>query len=103
GERWITSVFDLFEENVRYFPALLPVSDDDDQRAPCVVMSHGFSLTRHDGLAPFAEALAAAGSHVLVFDPRHLGDSGGTPRQRFRITLQREDWQAAVAHARSRP
>jgi hypothetical protein len=25
GERWITSVFDQFEENVRYFPALLPV------------------------------------------------------------------------------
>jgi gamma-glutamyl:cysteine ligase YbdK (ATP-grasp superfamily) len=24
GERWITSVFDLFEENVRYFPALIP-------------------------------------------------------------------------------
>ena len=23
GERWITSVFDLFEENARYFPALL--------------------------------------------------------------------------------
>jgi hypothetical protein len=30
GERWITSVFDLFEENVRYFPALLPICDDDD-------------------------------------------------------------------------
>jgi hypothetical protein len=30
GERWITSVFDLFEENVRYFPALLPVSEDED-------------------------------------------------------------------------
>jgi hypothetical protein len=28
GERWITSVFDLFEENVRYFPALLPICDD---------------------------------------------------------------------------
>ncbi|MGP5195920.1 glutamate--cysteine ligase [Arthrobacter rhombi] len=24
GDRWITSIFDLFEENVRYFPALLP-------------------------------------------------------------------------------
>jgi hypothetical protein len=24
GENWITSIFDLFEENVRYFPALLP-------------------------------------------------------------------------------
>ena len=30
GERWITSVFDLFEENARYFPALLPICDDDD-------------------------------------------------------------------------
>ncbi len=30
GERWITSIFDLFEENVRYFPALLPVISDED-------------------------------------------------------------------------
>src|SRR5215475_7151804 len=30
GERWITSVFDLFEENVRYFPALLPIVDPED-------------------------------------------------------------------------
>jgi hypothetical protein len=30
GEGWITSVFDLFEENVRYFPALLPICSDDD-------------------------------------------------------------------------
>ncbi|CAM3913317.1 glutamate-cysteine ligase family protein [Kibdelosporangium persicum] len=30
GERWITSVFDLFEENVRLYPALLPILDDED-------------------------------------------------------------------------
>ncbi len=30
GERWITSVFDLFEENLRYFPALLPVVVEED-------------------------------------------------------------------------
>jgi hypothetical protein len=30
GERWINSIFDLFEENVRYFPALLPVLHDED-------------------------------------------------------------------------
>jgi len=30
GERWINSIFDLFEENVRYFPSLLPVTDDED-------------------------------------------------------------------------
>ena len=30
GERWITSIFDLFEENVRYFPSLLPVTEEED-------------------------------------------------------------------------
>src|SRR5499425_2710447 len=30
GERWITSVFDLFEENLRYFPSLLPLVEDED-------------------------------------------------------------------------
>jgi gamma-glutamyl:cysteine ligase YbdK (ATP-grasp superfamily) len=38
GERWITSVFDHFEENVRYFPALLPVCDDED---PTAVLERG--------------------------------------------------------------
>jgi hypothetical protein len=30
GERWITSIFDLFEENVRYFPSLLPELSNED-------------------------------------------------------------------------
>jgi gamma-glutamyl:cysteine ligase YbdK (ATP-grasp superfamily) len=38
GERWITSIFDQFEENVRYFPALLPVCDDED---PVAVLARG--------------------------------------------------------------
>ena len=38
GERWITSVFDLFEENVTYFPALLPLCDDED---PTEVLARG--------------------------------------------------------------
>ncbi|MDO9456035.1 MAG: glutamate--cysteine ligase, partial [Nocardioides sp.] len=38
GERWITSVFDLFEENVRYFSALLPITDDED---PLAVLESG--------------------------------------------------------------
>lgn len=64
-------------------------------------MAHGFSLTRHDGLPAYAEGLAAAGAAVLVFDHRYLGDSGGTPRQRFRKSEQIEDWRAAVAFART--
>src|SRR5829696_4147120 len=38
GERWITSIFDLFEENVRYFPALLPVCEEED---PVEVLAAG--------------------------------------------------------------
>jgi hypothetical protein len=30
GERWISSPLDLFEENVRYFTALLPVCEEED-------------------------------------------------------------------------
>jgi glutamate-cysteine ligase len=30
GERWVASIFDLFEENVRYYPPLLPICDDED-------------------------------------------------------------------------
>jgi dienelactone hydrolase len=64
-------------------------------------MGNGFSLTRHDGLPAYAERLAAAGATVLVFDHRHLGDSPGEPRQRFRKPAQREDWRSAVVAART--
>ncbi|WP_188668963.1 glutamate--cysteine ligase [Tersicoccus solisilvae] len=36
GERWITSIFDLFEENVRWFPALLPELREDRKLPPDV-------------------------------------------------------------------
>ncbi len=38
GERWITSIFDLFEENVRYFSPLLPHTDGED---PLAVLAGG--------------------------------------------------------------
>jgi gamma-glutamyl:cysteine ligase YbdK (ATP-grasp superfamily) len=51
GERWITSVFDLFEENLRYFPALLPICEDED---PVTVLESGASpqlaeMSLHNG------------------------------------------------------
>ena len=42
GERWITSIFDLFEENVRYFPSLLAESTDED---PIAVLDSGGTPT----------------------------------------------------------
>ena len=51
GERWITSVFDLFEENLQYFPALLPICEEED---PLAVVDRGESpqlaeMSLHNG------------------------------------------------------
>jgi alpha-beta hydrolase superfamily lysophospholipase len=67
---------------------------------PVVVMAHGLSGTRRDGLGPFAERFAAAGIAALVFDHRGFGDSGGEP-DLFRPDRQLEDWRTAIALARS--
>lgn len=67
---------------------------------PCIVMAHGFSMTRHDGLDEYAATFVAAGVAVLVIDHRHLGDSGGALRQRFRADEQAADVRAAIGVAR---
>jgi alpha-beta hydrolase superfamily lysophospholipase len=70
--------------------------------APVVVMAHGLSGTRRDGLGPFAERFAAAGLAALLFDHRGFGDSGGEP-DLFHPRRQLEDWRGAIALARSLP
>ncbi|WP_433800136.1 glutamate--cysteine ligase [Actinomycetospora sp. CA-084318] len=45
GDRWASSVTDLFEENVRYFPALLPLCDDED---PLAVLDDGRAPQLHE-------------------------------------------------------
>jgi gamma-glutamyl:cysteine ligase YbdK (ATP-grasp superfamily) len=52
GEKWLTEgVFELFEENVRYFPSLLPITERTD---PDAQLAHGDipkleELTLHNG------------------------------------------------------
>ncbi len=70
--------------------------------APIIVMGHGLSGTRRDGLGPFAERFAEAGVTALVFDHRGFGDSGGEP-DLFHPARQLDDWRAAIAFARSLP
>jgi alpha-beta hydrolase superfamily lysophospholipase len=72
----------------------------DAPSAPIVVMAHGLSGTRRDGLESFAESFAGAGFAALVFDHRGFGDSDGEP-DRFDPTAQLGDWRAAIAFARS--
>jgi pimeloyl-ACP methyl ester carboxylesterase len=73
----------------------------DGQRPwPIVVMAHGFSGTRRDGLGPFAERFATAGIAAMPFDYRGFGDSTGT-QDVVDVERQLDDWRAAIACARS--
>ncbi len=87
GERWITSIFDLFEENVRYFPALLPVTEDED---PLEVLERGG--------APGCRA-AAAQRHDLPLEPpdlrhrrRRAAPARREPRAAGRADRRRHAW-----------
>ncbi|RNL80121.1 alpha/beta hydrolase [Nocardioides marmorisolisilvae] len=83
-----------------------PAADDrlaTSAGRPAVVMAHGLGGTKDSGLEPFAEAFAAAGLDVLLFDYRGFGASEGTPRQTVSLAGQIADYQAAVTAAGSLP
>lgn len=61
-----------------------------------IVMSHGYSTVKEQGLAGFAEAFCDAGFIVLAFDYRFLGESDGNPRGRIVPQKQHDDIRAAL-------
>jgi pimeloyl-ACP methyl ester carboxylesterase len=69
----------------------------------CVIMAGGGAVTKEPGTDPFAQRFHDGGFTVLAFDYRHLGESGGQPRQIVRMRDQLADWQAAIAFAPSLP
>jgi fermentation-respiration switch protein FrsA (DUF1100 family) len=90
-----------FKVNGTTVSAWLYIPENLSTPVPCVVMGHGFGGTKDMGLDTYAVRFQKAGYAVLVFDYRHLGESGGEPRQLIWIPYQLEDWAAAIAYARS--
>lgn len=72
-------------------------------RAPAVVMAHGFSAVKEQGLDRFAERFVAAGLVTLVFDYRYFGASEGTPRGRLFPADQIEDYRNAITWLSEQP
>lgn len=68
---------------------------------PAVVLANVFGAPRSWGLARFAKRFATAGLAACVFDYRHFGTSGGTPRRLVSPARQIEDWRAVLTHIRS--
>ncbi|MFE2883072.1 glutamate-cysteine ligase family protein [Streptomyces graminifolii] len=71
GERWVTSAYDLFEENLRYFPALLPIHDDEE---PLDVLDEG-------GIPSLAELVLHNGT-VYRWNRPVYGIADGVPHLR---------------------
>src|SRR5215831_17585431 len=71
GERWITSVFDLFEENLRYFPALLPICEPED---PLAVLDQGRS--------PQLAEMSLHNGTIYRWNRPVYDNAGGTPHLR---------------------
>jgi len=71
GERWVGSAYELFEENLRYFPALLPICDDEE---PLPVLDEG-------GIPKLAELVLHNGT-VYRWNRPVYGIADGVPHLR---------------------
>ena len=81
----------------------LYLPDGGASPAPGIVMAHGFSAVKEQHLDKYAEAFAAAGFGVLVFDNRNFGASDGEPRQEIDPVQQVRDYRHAITFIRSLP
>lgn len=91
-----------YEVNGLTVSACLCLPEDLSSPVPCIIMGHGFGGTKDMLLEHYAIRYQKAGYAVLTFDYRHFGESEGEPRQLALIRLQLEDYEGAIAYARSR-
>ncbi|GAA3490691.1 MULTISPECIES: glutamate--cysteine ligase [Streptomyces] len=71
GERWVDSAYELFEENLRYFPSLLPICDEED---PLRVLD--------DGGVPQLKELVLHNGTVYRWNRPVYGVADGVPHLR---------------------
>lgn len=80
----------------------LHTSANSNDKAPVIVLCHGFCGIRDILLPPFAEAFVNAGFAAITFDYRGFGDSEGE-RGRLVPAMQIADILSVVGWAREQP
>ena len=73
------------------------------RRRACVVMTHGTSATIGMVIDRYAEAFAAAGLAVLLYDHHGFGASGGAPRFEINPWIQARGYVDALGFLSARP
>ena len=66
---------------------------------PLVIMTHGYSATRHMTTDKYAEAICAAGLAVLLYDHRGFGASEAEPRHQINTWSQARGYRDALSFA----
>jgi fermentation-respiration switch protein FrsA (DUF1100 family) len=82
-----------------YVPDGLP----QDQKAPAIVLAHGFAGEKESILPNYAERFVHAGFVALVFDYRYFGDSEGEPRHQLFPLEEVEDVRNAITWISDQP
>jgi fermentation-respiration switch protein FrsA (DUF1100 family) len=67
------------------------------EKAPAIVVAHGFGGIKEMYLSNYAEPFAAAGFVTLVFDYRFMGESEGEPRCQQLPWDNQEDYRNAIS------
>ncbi len=70
---------------------------------PTVILIHGGGATHEMMLDQYESAFSKVGFAVVSFDFRHLGESGGTPRQYMNISRYLEDIDSAIRFVQKNP
>lgn len=73
------------------------------QKAPAIVMAHGYNCVKELYLDKYAELFAQAGFVVLVYDHRNFGESDGEPRQELDPWQQIRDYRHAITFIQTQP
>lgn len=94
----MTSIESSFTSHGLRCAGTLLVPDRCD-RAPVILMAHGFAGVRAM-LMPHAARFVEAGYAVFLFDYRNFGDSEGHPRHWVDPARHLQDWEAAIGHVR---
>ena len=77
--------------------------DDRDGPFPTLVMAHGFSAIKEQGLDEYATVFCQSGFAALVYDHRNLGTSDGEPRGEIIPYDQLRDYRDAITFALTLP
>lgn len=81
----------------------VPQDGAADAQYPVIILAHGFSAVKEQGLANYAERFCSAGFAVVVFDFAHFGASEGAPLGQLFPHDMVEDYRNAITWACQQP